>query len=328
MQAQGQAISSDARTTTVQRMSPCSLKTSSLRQPGIFIVVPVHNRKNLTERFIDCLHKQTFQNFTLVVVDDGSTDGTSDLIEDKFPTVHLIRGDGTLWWTGGINAGIRHALALANADDAVLVINDDLEVDTDYLASLYRLWQAVPDSLIGSVVVDFNSPERIVDGGRRVNWWTAKFRILNRGKKLTDFHRRHCEDVSLLTGWGTLIPVKVFHEIGLFDDRHFQQCGDTELPVRAKNIGYRLIVGYACVVKVHMDASDDVNLSEHYSLRDLRKYFFDVKSNSRLKYRFFFAYNTARNPLMFVSFLSSDLLRISIHFLRRLSVFHNGKNRR
>ena len=301
--------------------------THGSRQPTIFVVVPVYNRKKLIERFIDCLSEQTFRDFTTIVVDDGSTDGTSALIADRFPTVHLIQGDGNLWWTGAINAGIRHLLTLASADDAVLVINDDLEVDADYLESLYHVWQAVPNSLVGSVAVDLKNPERIVDGGRTVNWWTAKLRILNRGKKLRDFDRHHCEDVSLLTGWGTLIPVQVFQKIGLFDDKHFQQCGDTELPVRAKNMGYRLIVSYACLVKAHMNASADVNLSEHYSLRDLRRYFFDVKSNSRLRYRFFFAYNTARNPLAFVSFLSFDLLRISAHFLLRLSAFHNGKQK-
>jgi len=311
---------------TFKQMSSHPSNTRSSRRLHIFVVVPVYNRKNLTERFIDCLNEQTFRDFTIIVVDDGSTDGTSTLIADKFPTVRLIQGDGNLWWTGAINAGIRHALTLASADDAVLVINDDLEVDADYLESLYRVWQVMPDSLVGSVVVDLESPERIVDGGRTVNWWTAKFRILNRGKRLRDFDRHHCEDVSLLTGWGTLIPVKVFQELGLFDDKHFQQCGDTELPVRAKNIGYRLIVSYTCLVKVHMNASADVNLSEHYALRDLKRYFFHVKSNSRLRYRFFFAYNTARSPLAFVSFLSFDLLRIFCHFLLRLSVFHSFRH--
>jgi N-acetylglucosaminyl-diphospho-decaprenol L-rhamnosyltransferase len=284
----------------------------------IYVVVPVFNRKNLTQRFLYCMSKQTFRNFEIIVVNDGSTDGTAEMVAEQFRQAQLLRGDGNLWWTGAINLGIRHAMAQASEDDAILVINDDLEVDSDYLGSLDKLWHSMPKTLIGSVIVDIKNPDIIFDGGRIVNWWTAKFRILNSQKKLLEFEKNHYVDVSLLTGWGTLIPIQVFQEIGLYDDQHFQQCGDTELPVRAKNIGYRLIVSYSSIAKIHAEASDSMNVSIHYSLRDLNKYFFSIKSNCRLKYRFFFALNTAINPFSFISFLLLDLLRITYHFLLRL----------
>jgi GT2 family glycosyltransferase len=76
------------------------------------------------------------------------------------------------------------------------------------------------------------TPERIVDGHRLVNWWTANQRILNADRMLSDFDKNFCLEVSYLTGWETLVPVRVFQEVGLYDDKHFQRCGDTELPVR------------------------------------------------------------------------------------------------
>jgi N-acetylglucosaminyl-diphospho-decaprenol L-rhamnosyltransferase len=285
-------------------------------QPRIYIVIPVYNRKTLVERFLDRLNEQTFRDFTVIVVDDGSTDGTAALIVEKFPDVHVLRGDGNLWWTGAINLGIRHAMLHAVADDAILVINDDVEVDPDYLGFLYRLWQSMPDTLIGSVLVDINDPDRIVCGGPRVNWWTAKMWHLNTGRRLSEFGKDYHADVSWLTGRGTLIPIGVFREIGLYNEKHFQQCGDTELPARAKNRGYRLILSYGAVVK-HTDLTG-INHECSYSLRDLKKYFFGVKSYFRLKDRVFFAYNTARNPAAFVCFLVCDLARITMHFLRRL----------
>lgn len=284
----------------------------------IYVVVPVFNRKSFTERFLCCLREQRFRNFETIVVDDGSSDGTAELIAEQFEEVQLLRGNGDLWWTGAINVGILHAMLSASNDDAILVINNDLEIDSDYLGILHKLWKSMPRTLIGSVVVDINNPDVIVDGGRIVNWWTAKYAMLNSHRNLSEFPRDHYTDVSLLTGWGTLIPVQVFREIGLYDDKHFQQCGDPELPVRAKNAGYRLIVSYDVLVKVHIDASDDMNVCNRYSLRDIKKYFFDVKSNYRLRYRFFFGINTATNPLALVSFLAFDLFRITGHFLLRL----------
>ena len=76
----------------------------------------------------------------------------------------MLGGDGNLWRTTAINLGIRHALTQAQEDDAILIINDDIEVDPDYLESLFRACQATPNALVGWVVVDIKSPEVIYDG--------------------------------------------------------------------------------------------------------------------------------------------------------------------
>jgi GT2 family glycosyltransferase len=264
------------------------------------------------------MRRQTHRDFTVIVVDDGSTDGTASMLIEMFGEVRVLMGDGSLWWTGATNRGIRHALNEAGEGDALLMINDDVEVDSQYMGSLFHVWQSKPDALIGSVVVGIERPHSIADGGRLLNWWTAKQRDLNHGEDLRKFGKDYHVDVSLLTGWGTLIPVRVLRNVGLYDDRHFQQCGDTELPVRAKNRGYRLIVSYDVVVKVHLDQTAGINTRSYYRLRDLRRYFFDVKSNFRLRYRFFFGYNTATSLAQFISFLICDLARISAHFLLRV----------
>jgi N-acetylglucosaminyl-diphospho-decaprenol L-rhamnosyltransferase len=287
-------------------------------QSKIYIVVPVYNRKLWTKRFLHCIRAQTFRNYEVIVVDDGSTDGTGELISSEFPEAKLLRGDGNLWWTGAINLGIRYALTQASATDAVLVINDDVEVYPNYLETLHSWLKLTPRTLIGSVVVNIESPGIIYDGGNIVNWWTAKITSLNRGERLARFDNDQHVDVSFLTGRGTLIPVHLFHEIGLYDDKHFQQCGDTELPVRAKKAGYRLVINYAAIVKSPLRTSDHLNVSDHYVLKDLRPYFLSIKSNCRLKYRYFFSLKTATSPLQFISFLTCDLLRVTCHFLFRL----------
>src|SRR5262245_56257780 len=144
-------------------------------RPRFFVVVPVFNRRSYTESFLRCMRKQTFENFQVIVVDDGSTDGTFEMISQHFKEVQLLCGDGNLWWTGAMNAGIRHAMLQAAETDAVLVINNDLEVDPDYLQILYKLYQFMPKTLIGSVVVDIDNPNRIDDGGVVINWLTAKY---------------------------------------------------------------------------------------------------------------------------------------------------------
>jgi len=287
-------------------------------QTAIYVVVPVHNRRALTERFLECLARQTFRNFTVIVVDDGSTDGTAELVRDKFPEAILLRGDGNLWWSGATNLGIRHALKIASENDALLIINDDLEVDPIYLDRLCDVWRSHPNTLIGSVVVDLSSPDRILYGGETLNRWLAKSRWLNAGKRLTEFAPDHRVKVSVLNGMGTLVPASVFRDVGLYDEKHFQQGGDDEFSARASDKGYSLIMTYAAVVKVHPETTAGVNVQAHYSIRDVKDFFFGVKSYYRLKYRFFFAYNLSKNPLAFFSFVICDVARITFRFVSRV----------
>ncbi|MEX2400237.1 MAG: glycosyltransferase family 2 protein [Rhodothermales bacterium] len=286
----------------------------------VYTITPVHNRRPITRTFLECMRKQTFEGIRVVIVDDGSTDGTSDMIRKEYPEVTLLTGDGSLWWSGGTNLGLNHLLTEAEDDDYVLIINDDLEIEPSYVQRLTDFARRHPDALIGSVVVDIEKPDTVWDGGRLTNWITAKHRVMNQGRSLSSFPDSAYFEVSQLTGRGTLIPVSVFRKVGLYDDVHFRHRGDTEFPVRASRQGYRLLVYYGARVMSHVNLTHGSEQEAHYRLRDFRHYFFDFRSSGWIKFRFYFALKTAISPLQFVSFFVCDLLRVSVHFLRRCHV--------
>jgi hypothetical protein len=178
---------------------------------------------------------------------------------------------------------------------------------------LFCASQAAPKALVESVVIDSLNQKVIYNGGRIVNWWAAKMRTLNVNERLSEFDKDHSVYVSFLTGWGALIPARVFRDLGLYDGEHFHM-GDPELPDR----GYRLIVSYAAIVKLDVDGRAGINLASIYSLTDLREYFSGIKSDYRLKYRPFFSYNTVTNVAQFCCFLVCDLARPTTHLLRQL----------
>ncbi len=286
----------------------------------IYITIPVFNRKKYLEECLESLRKQTNQDFKVIVTDDGSTDGTSEMLAQDFPEVMVLHGDGNLWWTGAINKGVAKALELGKENDYILALNDDLIVPENYIENFYKLAAANPDTLIGSVVTYYDNPDKIASGGVRINWLTAKSQKLNDEKSLSSFGKGFTIEVSSLTGRGVLIPSKVFRELGLYNDKHYQQCGDTELPRRAYKAGYKLIVAYDVPVFSHVMDKGHINHSVSFTLKDVKKYFFDIRSNANIKYKFWFAYDASPNIFIGTSYFLLKLARITGHFVKRLKI--------
>ena len=107
------------------------MKKQIISDQSLFIIIPVHNRKQLTINCLRCLERQTEKRFQIVVIDDGSNDGTSEAISEEFPDVHLINGDGTLWWAEATNVGVKYAIQKA---DYVITLNDDTEPPADFIS--------------------------------------------------------------------------------------------------------------------------------------------------------------------------------------------------
>ncbi|MGB3242575.1 MAG: glycosyltransferase family 2 protein, partial [Candidatus Omnitrophota bacterium] len=285
----------------------------------IYIIIAVHNRKDLTRTCLTLLKEQAFRDFNVIVVDDGSTDGTSEMIEKEFPETILIKGDGSLWWSGATNKGVREAMRIGRDSDYVLLLNDDLIFSKDYLDKLVAVSKRFPKALIGSVVTPADNKDIIAEGGyKKAIWRKGDGWVFNVGKKLSSFPKGHFEEVGALTGRGVLIPFKVFSDIGLYDDKHLKQCGDMELPTRARLAGYRLIVSYDVVVHCKTECTLDINTKVKYKLSDFKDYFFHVRSYANIKYRFWFCRNTSKNIFYGTIRFIYDLARVTGHFIKGL----------
>ena len=106
----------------------------------IHIIVPVHNRSKITNKFADCLLQQTFQNYNFILVDDGSIDDTVKSIKKKIKNLTLLKGDGNLWWAGGIQMGIDWLKKnIKNKSEIVLITNDDIIFDKFYLENAINI---------------------------------------------------------------------------------------------------------------------------------------------------------------------------------------------
>jgi len=69
----------------------------------IYIFLPVHNRIEATKKFVDCLLSQELTDYHLILIDDGSTDNTFEMVKEKINNLTVISGDGNLWWAGSLH---------------------------------------------------------------------------------------------------------------------------------------------------------------------------------------------------------------------------------
>ena len=284
----------------------------------IYIIIPVHNRKNFTRDCLLSLRKQTFKKYSTIVVDDGSSDGTIEMIKKNFPEVVLLRGDGNLWWTGAINIGVKYVLENATPEDHILTLNDDSVVNSDYLETLIECAFKNPKSLVGSIALNDEEAGIVEDGGVKINWSTAKFNFLSRGLEYKVIMNRgpFIIPVDVLSGRGTLIPVKVFQNIGLYDSINLPHYGaDYEFSYRAKRKGYNLFVNYKSVVMNKVCSIDIKIEGQLFKFIEFFKKFFSKRSALCIRYRWKFARLTCPKTLL-PSFFILDVGRMIVGFVR------------
>lgn len=282
-----------------------------------YVLLPVHNRRHFTERCLHCLMKQTYKNLCVVVVDDGSSDGTREMIEQKFPSIVRLQGNGFLWWLGGINMGLEYVLSRPGAEqDVVVFLNNDLVVQNDFIEQLMGAHSTRPSDVIAAVESREDDRGLIVHGGNRINWWLAKGERLNVGRRLSEFSRGHFEKVSYVTGRGVLYPVELVKKLGLMDVRYVHMS-DFEYGVRACKAGRSLYVCYDAVV-YHVEGDDKGINRNRYQWKDIGSYLFDERSYANIRNIWLNSRLCTQGVLQGTSYFLFSMVRVAGHFLKGL----------
>ena len=260
----------------------------------IYLVTPVFNRKKFTKDYLISLKNQTNNNFKIIIVDDGSTDGTSNMIEKEFPEVILLKESGNLWWAEATNIGIRYAIR--NGADYIMTLNDDTLPKSDYIEKMYFWIDKKPLALLGAFAIDVKTKEPVF-GGEILDWKIDKYHsLLNKIPK-----NEYCglKEVNTFPGRGFLIPTKVFKDIGFYDSKNFPQTvADLDFACRAYNKGYKLYCNYDAKIEIYPDESATVQLQKNRSLKNYYNHLFGIRGGGNIIWFTKFAFKNA--PLKYL----------------------------
>ena len=197
----------------------------------IAILMTVHNRCQTTLECLRCISGMIYDHSRILLdiylMDDGSTDGTADLIRDRFPEVHILTGNGDLFWNRGMHAAWKKA---AESDyDFYWWVNDDTLVFRDTLSNLLDSSARHNDrALIAGSTCASQDEKTITYGGWRAN------------RLITDVRKEQTCDT--INGNLVLVPRDVYLKIGANDPYYRHSLGDTDYGLRARESGIPVIL--------------------------------------------------------------------------------------
>ena len=188
--------------------------------PGIAVLMTVHDRREKTLRCLELLHAQKVP-VDVYLTDDGCTDGTPDAVRARFPGVHVIPGDGSLFWCRGMRRAWE--AALGGNYDVFLWLNDDTYLFPDAMKVLQETAGRHP----GCIVVGMTC-------SAQTGAFTYGGRLARRMEHVMGERPLDTFDGNIV--W---VPASVSQQIGLLDGRFSHAMGDTEYGFRAsaKGIG-------------------------------------------------------------------------------------------
>ncbi|HYW73824.1 MAG TPA: glycosyltransferase family 2 protein [Pyrinomonadaceae bacterium] len=207
--------------------------------PLVYVIVLHWKNYEHTQAAIKSILAGAYQNYRLLIIDNGSHDGSVEALQQKFPEVRFILNERNLGFARGCNVGIREALGDPNCA-YVLLMNNDATILAESLGAAVAAAEADHDiGIISGKILLASLPHTIWYAGGRLDFWrgqavTRGFGEMDRGQ-----YDLPCE-TGFVTGALMLIKKTVLTSIGPLPEEYFFGVEEWDYSARARQAGFKL----------------------------------------------------------------------------------------
>lgn len=208
----------------------------------VTVVIPNWNGERFLGPCLSSLDRQTFRDFEVIVVDNGSADGSLDLLAREFPGARTIPLGENRGFSAAVNAGVR-----GSETELVALLNNDTEQDPEWLSSLVRAADARPEAGFFACKLLNAEHREILDGaGDALRSSGLPYRLGHSERDLGQYDKPSY--VFGACAAAALYRREMLEDIGLFDEDFFAYCEDGDFSFRAQLAGYRCLYAPEAVV--------------------------------------------------------------------------------
>jgi len=223
------------------------------KQSEEFRIVTVNwNKPNLTIKCVKSFISDHIPESNIIIVDNGSTDNSVNLLRESFPASLIIESTVNLGFAGGFNLGIKEALS--HDASYVFMVNNDTEITKGMMVNLLTVSKEVHADISAPAIYYADQSNELWSAGGYFNkFLSAPIDAHRRDKHLPQEPVKR----EFLTGCALLINSKVFETIGFFDERFFLYYEDLDFNMRAHKAGLDLWLIPTAKLYHHVSASSE-----------------------------------------------------------------------
>jgi len=216
---------------------------------SVDVVIPCWNGRSFLDVCLRSLRNQSYKDFTVIVVDNGSTDGSEAFVRENYPEVKLISLGRNTNFSGAVNAGIKVAQG-----DYIALLNQDTEAHPRWLEHLVEALESHPEiDFCASKLLYFKDRETIDSAGDGFLRGGVSFKIGSGERDGEQF--RVPREIFGACAAASIYRRVFFDRVGLFDDDLGDQSTDGDLNFRAQLLGLRCFFEPTAIVYHHVGAS-------------------------------------------------------------------------
>ena len=205
---------------------------ASAANPLVSVIIPAWNEASVLPECLESVFASSYRNLDVIVVDNGSTDGTSELLAQRFPQVRVLRNPENIGFGGALNQG-----TAAAKGEILLWLNADASLEPHWMESMLRSFVQQPRlGMTTSVVTYRDVPNLIWSAGGCIDGLTGLTWDNGKGEDLSTLSLP--SDPDYVAACALLVRREAFEEAGGLDPGYFIYFEDADLGLRLKAAGY------------------------------------------------------------------------------------------